>query len=59
VAGAADECWTEDRLLAREERSLSFWMRRLGSKEYELRTVPLQEDETRANVIVVACEENT
>src|SRR5215813_14647741 len=33
-AGASDECWVEDRLMARKERSISFWMRRVGSKEY-------------------------
>jgi hypothetical protein len=56
--GVADECWTEDRLMARKERSISLWVRRLGSKEYQPRAVPLEEDATRANVIVVACEGN-
>jgi hypothetical protein len=56
--GAADECWAEDRLMARQERSISLWMRRVGSKEYQPRAVPLEEGETRANVIVVACEGN-
>jgi hypothetical protein len=56
--GVADECWTEDRLLARKERSISLWLRRVGSKDYEPHAVPLEEDATRANVIVVACEGN-